>query len=62
MRDELIIRGKCERLQGTDKSVGYCLLNLIQLCEPVLTNKVSGESRHRDRVEKSPTYKDIENL
>ena len=57
-----MIRGKCERLQGSDISVGYCLLSLIQLCESVLTDKVSGDSRNRDSVVKSPTYKDIKNL
>ena len=55
-------RGKSERPKESDKSVGYCVLSLIQLCEPVLTNKVSGDSRNRDRVVKSPTYKDIKNL
>ena len=78
MRDELIISGKCERLQGTDKSegycllsliqlcsdksVGYCVLSLIQLCEPALTDKESGDSRNRGSVAKSLTYKDIKNL
>ena len=54
--------GKSERPKGSDKSEGYCVLNLIQLCEPVLTDKVSGDSRNRDSVVKSLTCKDIENL